>query len=59
MKVRLLKDNWTLTVLGDNVYHIPETPIETTVPSTVYETLLKKKQCQIRFIGIMSWMQQS
>ena len=43
MKVRLLKDNWTLTVLGDNVYHIPETPIETTVPSTVYETLLKKK----------------
>ncbi len=29
MKVRLLKDNWTLTVLGDNVYHIPETPIET------------------------------
>ena len=41
MKVRLLKDNWTLTVLGDNVYHIPETPIETTVPSTVYETLLK------------------
>lgn len=43
MNVRLLKDNWTLTVLGDNVYHIPETPIETTVPSTVYETLLKKK----------------
>lgn len=43
MKVRLLKDNWTLTVLGDNVYHIPETPIETTVPSTVYETLLKKE----------------
>ena len=43
MKVRLLKDNWTLTVLGDNVDHVPETPIETMVPSTVYETLLKKK----------------
>ena len=29
-----LKDNWTLTVLGKNVYDIPETPIETKVPST-------------------------
>ena len=37
-----LKDNWTLTVLGKNVYHIPETPIETKVPSTVYGTLLEK-----------------
>lgn len=37
-----LKDGWTLRVLGENVYHIPETPIETCVPSTVYETLLKK-----------------
>lgn len=37
-----LKDRWTLTVLGENVYHIPETPIETKVPSTVYETLLAK-----------------
>lgn len=37
-----LKDRWTLTVLGENVYHIPETPIETKVPSTVYETLLEK-----------------
>ena len=37
-----LKDNWTLTVLGKNVYDIPETPIETRVPSTVYGTLLEK-----------------
>ena len=37
-----LQDNWTLTVLGENVYHIPETPIETKVPSTVYGTLLSK-----------------
>ena len=37
-----LKDRWTLTVLGENVYNIPETPIETKVPSTVYSTLLEK-----------------
>ncbi|MDD7738611.1 MAG: glycoside hydrolase family 2 protein [Fusicatenibacter sp.] len=37
-----LKDNWTLTVLGKNVYDIPEEPIETKVPSTVYGTLLEK-----------------
>ena len=37
-----LKDNWTLTVLGNNVYNIPEKPIETRVPSTVYGTLLEK-----------------
>lgn len=37
-----LKDNWTLTVLGENVYNIPEKPIETKVPSTVYGTLLEK-----------------
>lgn len=35
-----LSDRWTLTILGKNVYDIPETPIETTVPSTVYGTLL-------------------
>jgi len=33
-----LQDNWTLTVLGENVYHIPENPIETKVPSTVHGT---------------------
>ena len=38
-----LNEHWTLTVLGKNVYDIPETPIETVVPSTVYETLLKKE----------------
>ncbi|MGN0314585.1 MAG: glycosyl hydrolase 2 galactose-binding domain-containing protein [Fusicatenibacter sp.] len=37
-----LKDNWTLTVLGKNVYDIPEEPIGTKVPSTVYGTLLEK-----------------
>ena len=37
-----LKDNWTLTVLGENVYNIPEEPIKTRVPSTVYGTLLEK-----------------
>lgn len=35
-----LNENWTLTVLGKNVYDIPETPVDTTVPSTVYSTLL-------------------
>lgn len=42
MKTINLNDNWTLTVLGENVYNIPETPIETKVPSTVYGTLLEK-----------------
>lgn len=37
-----LKDNWTLTILGDNVYNIPQEPIETKVPSTVYGTLLDR-----------------
>ncbi len=37
-----LQNNWTLTILGENVYQIPETPIETRVPSTVYGTLLEK-----------------
>lgn len=30
MKTTNLNGLWTLTVLGENVYHIPETPIETT-----------------------------
>ena len=42
MRTIVLKDNWTLTVLGKNVYEIPETPVETVVPSTVYSTLLEK-----------------
>lgn len=37
-----LTQNWTLTILGENVYNIPEKPIETKVPSTVYGTLLDK-----------------
>lgn len=42
MTAKILEKQWTLTVLGKNVYDIPETPIDTVVPSTVYETLLKK-----------------
>ncbi len=42
MKTINLNDHWTLTVLGTNVYNIPETPIETKVPSTVYSTLLER-----------------
>ncbi len=42
MKKIALNDNWTMTVLGKNVYDIPETPIKTKVPSTVYGTLLEK-----------------
>ncbi|MDE6944524.1 MAG: hypothetical protein K2P66_08870, partial [Lachnospiraceae bacterium] len=42
MKTINLNDHWTLTVLGENVYNIPETPIETKVPSTVYSTLLER-----------------
>ncbi len=42
METILLKDNWKLTVLGQNVYDIPEEPIDTVVPSTVYSTLLEK-----------------
>lgn len=37
-----LEDKWTLTVLGKNVFDIPEAPIKTCVPSTVYGTLLEK-----------------
>ena len=32
METILLKDNWKLTVLGQNVYDIPEEPIDTVVP---------------------------
>ena len=42
MIVLNVKDNWTLTVIGRNIYDIPNAPIETKVPSTVYGTLLEK-----------------
>ncbi|MCM1135164.1 MAG: glycoside hydrolase family 2 protein [Clostridium sp.] len=42
MRQMSLKDNWTLTVIGENVYGLPETPVETKAPSTVYGTLLDK-----------------
>ena len=35
-----LQDGFTLKVLGENVYHIPEEEIEAKVPGTVYGTLL-------------------
>lgn len=38
-----LQNHWTLTVRGENVYRIPEKPIQTRVPSTVYGTLLEQK----------------
>ena len=40
MIIHELKDNWTLTVIGKNIYDIPEKPVSTRVPSTVYGTLL-------------------
>ena len=42
MIAKKLESSWTLTVIGQNVYNIPETPIGTTVPSSVYSTLLEK-----------------
>ncbi len=43
MEKTLLKENWTLKVLGENVYGIEEKPIETSVPTTVYATLLENE----------------
>jgi beta-mannosidase len=43
MREQVLRDNWTLTVLGDNVFSIPEEPIPTRVPSSVYSTLLEQR----------------
>lgn len=42
MTAKNLKEQWTLTILGKNIYNIPETPIPASVPTTVYETLLKQ-----------------
>ena len=39
MTAQLLDEGWTLTVKGENVFHVDE-PVDTTVPSTVYSTLL-------------------
>ena len=38
---RKIDDNWTLTVLGKNVFGIPEEPIAMKVPGTVFSTLLE------------------
>ena len=42
MLKRTLEQGWTLTILGECVYDVPQEPIETTVPSTVYSTLLEQ-----------------
>ena len=44
MTAKNLKEQWTLTVLGKNIYNIPETPIPTSVPSTVYGTFLSGRR---------------
>ena len=36
-----IDSNWTLTVLGENVFGIPEKPIAMKVPGTVFSTLLE------------------
>lgn len=40
MQKRELKEGWNLYVCGENVFGIPEKAIETSVPSSVYSTLL-------------------
>lgn len=35
-----LSGEWSLTVIGENVYGIPETPIKAKVPGSVYGTLI-------------------
>src|SRR5574344_2363896 len=40
MKNTNLKTNWSMKILGDNVYHIPENEIPAKVPGSVYSTLL-------------------
>ena len=40
MQKKILNENWTMTVLGDNVYGVPQKPLETSVPGSVYSTLL-------------------
>ena len=37
-----LNENWTLSVLGDNVYHIGPDPLPVTVPGSVYSGLLER-----------------
>jgi beta-mannosidase len=42
MKSRLLDSDWDFTVIGENVYGIPQTPIRTGIPATVYSILTAK-----------------
>ncbi len=43
MTEQLLSQNWTLTILGDNVYHIGGDPIPASIPGSVYSCLLENK----------------
>ncbi len=43
MTEQLLSKNWTLTILGDNVYHIGADPIPASVPGSVYSCLLENR----------------
>lgn len=38
-----ISGEWKLTVVGENVYNIPEKPVKAKVPGSVYETLIKEK----------------
>ena len=42
MKSRLLDSDWDFTVIGENVYGIPQTPIRTDIPASVYSILMAK-----------------
>ncbi len=43
MKRITLQNDWTMRILGDNVYHIAEEDIPAKVPGSVYSTLLDNK----------------
>ncbi|MDO4284935.1 MAG: glycoside hydrolase family 2 protein [Eubacteriales bacterium] len=40
MRKQRLKDNWRVSVLGENVYGVPEAPLAASIPASVYSTLL-------------------
>ncbi len=44
MTEQLLSKNWTLTILGDNVYHIGADPLPASIPGSVYSCLLENKR---------------
>lgn len=42
LQKKLLNGEWQLTVIGENVYNIPEIPVRAKVPGSVYGTLLEE-----------------